>query len=314
MRVWIAALLALACACGESREATDSGTRDAGGGGVDSGDVDTGVPPVDAGGGGSVIDLISGEWVMAGSREGYVCVRRTLDETVWIKEFRPVAPLGTHHTVLTIDRAPSGPDGVFRCSATTNANDMIYGSGVGTEPLAMPPGVAVKVEAGQQLLLNLHLFNTTGTELTGISGIDAVVTTEDEVEVEAEAVLAGEEFFSIPARASNFEIEGRCTMAGDTTLFALMPHMHELGISMTVMAETSDGMQRLHDDLYSFDDQRYTVFAPVQLREGQRIQVTCRYDNPRDEDVTYGDSTLQEMCYASLYRYPPVGGGLTCTR
>ena len=134
-------------------------TRD--GSAPDGSAPDASVPdaPTPDGGSGDRIELLAGEWSLGGTDEGYVCVRRTMSETVYIREFLPIAPLGTHHTVLTIENDSGTPDGTARCNALTNGPEMIYGSGVGTTALEMPPGVAVKVEAGQQVLLNLHLHN-----------------------------------------------------------------------------------------------------------------------------------------------------------
>lgn len=318
--------LALAlCACGDTpggadaapspdASAADAASIDAAasdGGSTDAGS-DSG--PTDAGLGGQVLELIAGDWTMPAGREGYICVRRTVERTLWVREFRPIAPVGTHHTVLTVRSGATTPDGVSPCNAATNYPTMIYGSGVGTDPFTFPAGVAVKVEAGQQLLLNLHLFNTGADDLAGHSGIEIVTADPSEVEHEAQAVLAGQEFFSIPPRSSDFEVDGRCTMPADVTVFAVMPHMHELGVFMRVTANTSDGAHVLHEDFYSFDDQRYTILSPLRLQAGDTIDVNCHYDNPTDSSVPFGDSTRQEMCYAGIYRYPPVGSGLTCTR
>lgn len=323
---WGAGYLSLCCVlalgCGDDDGSEiDAGRVDAGGvdsGGVDSGGVDSGgldSGGIDSGGGvdaggGARIELLAGEWTMSASNEGYVCVRKTMTETVFIREFAPIAPLGTHHTVLTIDDSP-GPDGVATCGPLTNGPDMIYGSGVGTEPLAFPAGVAIKVEAGQQLLLNLHLFNASGAAITGRSGIEVVTLPEAEVVHEAQVVLAGNEFFAVPPRASAFEVDGRCTMTGDTTVFAIMPHMHQYGTFM----EVETGGTILHEGFYSFDAQAYTTFDPMALSSGTSVNVTCRYDNTTDSVVRFGESTLDEMCYAVLYRYPaiPNPAGITCT-
>ena len=46
----------------------------------------------------------------------------------------------------------------------------VFGSGVGTNAIEFPQGVGIKLAAGSQLLLNLHLFNTADTALSGTSG------------------------------------------------------------------------------------------------------------------------------------------------
>lgn len=261
-----------------------------------------------------VVELIGGEWTMAGGSEGYVCVRLTVEETMFIREFRPVAPLGTHHTVLTYGNTATRPDGTTPCEAFTNAANMIYGSGVGTNPLRFPDGVAIRLEPGNQLLLNLHLFNTDGATLEGYSAIEVVLMDEADVEHEAEVVLAGRESFSIPARASEFDVNGTCTMRGDVSLFAVMPHMHQYGVFMEVTANRGGEPTTIHEDFYSFDDQRYSTFDALSMSNGDTIDVRCQYDNPTDSSVGFGDSSLAEMCYAAIYRYPRLGTpGITCT-
>lgn len=310
----IAILIVLAMACGDdSTPGEDAGGVDAPG--VDAPGVDAPTPDVGLDAGEAIVELIGGEWSLAGSSEGYVCVRLTVTETMFIREFRPVAPLGTHHTVLTYSNTATRPDGITGCAAFTNAANMIFGSGVGTTTLSLPEGVAIRLEPGNQLLLNLHLFNTDTSTLEGYSAIDVVLMEEADVVHEAEVILAGEEFFSIPARANDHEINGRCTMRGDTNVFAVMPHMHQYGTYMHVTADRGGEVMTLHEDLYSFDDQRYTTFDALPMANGDRINVLCRYDNPTSDDVGFGDSSLQEMCYAGVYRYPRLGGdGITCTR
>lgn len=63
--------------------------------------------------------------------EGYYCQRLTVTEDLYIQEFRAVAPVGIHHTVLTVEDNPTQPDGGSNCSAGANAEHMIFGSGVG---------------------------------------------------------------------------------------------------------------------------------------------------------------------------------------
>ena len=321
------ALIALvfALACGDdSNPTTDTGPgTDAAidAPGVDAPGVDA--PGIDAPGvdapridarADTFVELVGGEWSLAGSSEGYVCVRHTVTETMFISQFRPVAPLGTHHTVLTYSPTATRPDGTEPCAAFTNAANMIYGSGVGTELLEFPEGVAIRLEPGNQLLLNLHLFNTDGSRLEGYSAIEVVLMDEADVVHEAEVLLAGAEFFSIPERSSGHEINGRCTMRGDVNVFAVMPHMHQFGTFMHVTADRGGEITTLHEDRYSFDDQAYTTFDAFPMANGDRIRVLCRYDNPTADPVGWGDSTLAEMCYAGVYRYPRLAsGGITCT-
>lgn len=111
--------------------------------------------------------LVEGGWKLEPGSEGYFCARKTVEEELYVKSFRAIAPLGTHHTVLTVGE-PSGPDGLTECSTLQNHDSMLYGSGVGAEPFAFADGVAVRIPKGTQLLLNLHVFNALDRPLSGL--------------------------------------------------------------------------------------------------------------------------------------------------
>src|SRR5258706_9101099 len=52
--------------------------------------------------------LISANWSLGPGQEGYWCATKTMTEDVYAHMMRPMAPLGTHHTVIGIG-APHGP-------------------------------------------------------------------------------------------------------------------------------------------------------------------------------------------------------------
>jgi hypothetical protein len=255
--------------------------------------------------------LIDGAWSLSPADEGYTCVVATVPEDIYIGAFRPIAPTGTHHTVLTQGATQS--DGVYPCSAGTNGENMLYGSGVGTEADYLPPGVAVKLSAGDKLLLNLHLFNASSGELTGISGVEVKRIDPADVVHEATSVLAGTINIAIPPQSSA-TATGYCTMPNPVTIFGVGPHMHQLGSQMKVTALTDAGDEVVHDAPYTFDDQRHFPVSPLlELDAGDQIRVDCTYDNPTQQFVTFGDSSNSEMCFAGLFLYPASSNfGLVC--
>lgn len=268
------------------------------GGGMDDPDL---VPGADAGQEESWHDLIASAWALPAGAERYLCVRTTLEEDVYIDAFDAISPGGTHHTVLTVG-PPSGPDGARPCNSFENHHIMIFGSGVGTEAFSLPPGVAVRVEAGQQLLLNLHLFNASEDELEGVSGIRARIAARADVEHVAESVLMGP--LDLDIGPGEQEVVGGCTLDDDATIFAVAPHMHQLGRHMTVHARRASGDALIHDGPYDFDAQEVLPVEPVELAAGDFVEVRCRYDNDTGERVRWGESSLDEMCFAGVYRYP----------
>jgi hypothetical protein len=331
MRRWFArsarcACLALAAwGCGDS----DSDPAPSGGGGssaeptAGSGRSSTeptadraGAPaePTTVGEGGSPTDpatldwqpLLTGDWTIPAGTETYVCVRHTVTEDVFARAFDAINPLGTHHTFLTVG-PPSGPDGVTPCFVAENHGEAIFGSGVGTSPIEFPEGVAVKLTAGTQLLLNLHLFNTSDDELSGTSGTRFVSMKESEVEHLSKSLTVGSMSLNIPPMQESSS-GGSCTMAADATVFAVLPHMHQLGSHFKITAQSSiDGERVLHDAPFDFDSQVYYPFEPVRLAVGDKLQFECTWENTTERTVTWGDSSVDEMCTAGLYRYPAEG-------
>jgi len=269
--------------------------------GVDqmSGDDDGNPPPADG-----YAALINGTWSLPPSTEKYVCVRLTAKADTYIQAIRPVAPVGTHHTVLMLG-APDGSDGTTDCTSSLT-KPAIYASGVGTQPLELPAGVAVHVKPGQQLLLNLHLFNATDSTISGTSGIEILPAEPAAVQHEAGVVLIGKAAgLTVPPNMSTQT--GRCTTPANTTLFALAPHMHMLGTHMKVTYANADGSgaRPLLDQAYSFDEQRFTSLSDALVtRAGGHITVECSYFNPSGQTVLFGESSTQEMCYALSFVYP----------
>lgn len=248
--------------------------------------------------------LITADWELAPGDERYFCQRVTLTEDVYFSAIRAINPPGTHHTALTAEPgAARAPDGLSECRSALSPQG-IFGSGPGTDPVFYPDGVGLKLRAGQQLLLNLHVFNASAEILRGTSGTEIVRTTPDTIEHVAESVLAGPARLNLPA-GEETTVTGTCTMTRDTTLFAVQPHMHQLGIHMRGVAESSiEGTKVLHDGDFDFEQQLVYAIEPVQMRAGDKVSVACTFDNTTQAPVSLGESSNAEMCFLVLHRYP----------
>jgi hypothetical protein len=254
--------------------------------------------------------LIEVDWTLEAGTEDFICALRTIESDLFIQAFRADAPPGTHHTVLTVTE-PHGPDRVFPCDPGTLSDAMIFASGFGTDDLAFPDGVAIRVPAGKQLLLNLHLVNPYPTPLSGRSGTLVQTVSAEDVVDEAEVVFAGTADFSIPPNTKK-SATGSCVFEQDATLLSLWPHMHQHGRHMVVEHHGDHGVSTLHDEPFSFYHQVNKRIEPMVVRAGERIDVTCSWYNTSNETVVYGDTANKEMCFAGLYRYPAFSKGLYC--
>lgn len=307
--------LALAAACGDGGGDDDSTVgADANPNAPDANpnvpDADPNAPDADT----SFTTLISRSWTIPPGDEFYRCTAVTIEQDMWIAGFGQLAPVGTHHTVLSVSETPTRSDGDFNCGAGDLEHAMLFASGVGTDDLIFPDGVAMKVNAGSQLHLNLHLYNVSDQEISGTSGTLGKVVSADDVQEEAEVVFGGTTAISIPPTGAEHEEVGGCQFTQDATVLTLWPHMHQLGRHMTIVHETSGGDVTLLDEPFDFNEQVNYGLSPTVVKAGERLRITCTYINDTEFTVDFGDSSDKEMCFAGVYRYPATGAGLfSCT-
>jgi hypothetical protein len=242
------------------------------------------------GGSSTYTQLITGDWELEPFSENTSDKHTlTLDRDVYVGAIRPIAPAGTHHTTLT--------------TTYLGAKETVYGSGLGSNALEFPPGVGLKLEAGTTLVLELHLLNSSGTTLRGTSGIEIVEVDAADVEHEADVYAPGPLELTLPPNQQTIEAAS-CTAQSSFTVFAMFPHMHQLGRHMRTAVEV-DGVETvIHDDDFSFDSQVIHPVGPIDVRAGDKITTACTFVNDTSDVVNWGTSSNAEMCLSILYRYP----------
>jgi Copper type II ascorbate-dependent monooxygenase, C-terminal domain len=297
----VAPLASLALACGGGNSGDDDGAIDAAVGAVDAA-VDAPIPP-------GYTRLVGRTWALAaGQADTYKCVRVTIPQDMYVTGFMAQAPRGTHHTVLSVrDAQPSGT-GEYDCSANALDMNMLYASGVGTDVLDLPAGVGLQLKAGQQVNLNLHLFNASDQAISGDSAI-LVKSQATPPPMLAEMMFAGSFNINVPPGATR-TINGGCTIPAGVNqqMFALWPHMHQYATHQKVELIRGGSSTVLLDTPFAFEDQKYYPQSPVvTIRGGDRLAVACTYTNTSNTTLTFGDSSTKEMCFAGVYVYPARG-------
>jgi len=302
--VCLGTVLALAPACGD----------DGGGSGADAStnpDVDASTNPGADASTAGFETLITGSFTIPAGSEIYRCARVTVPQDMYISAFQAIAPLGTHHTVVTIDSSGQS-DGEFDCGAGTLSDQMLYASGVGTDVLEFPQGVAMKVSAGQQILLNLHLYNVGDQPISGTAGTSVKTMPVGDVVHEAEMLFAGPITLSVPPGEQT--VQADCTFQNAATIMTVWPHMHQYGTNMRVDVNRSGGgSEMIHNEPYAFAEQKnYPKTPMIQMNAGDKVHVTCTYMNTSGSTISFGDSSDDEMCFAGLYRYPKTAPSPFC--
>ncbi len=258
--------------------------------------------PSDATPPGTYVPLITAEWTRAAGEEGYWCASRTLTEDVYVGAIRPIAPFGTHHTVVTIAPASGPDDPGSPCGVEFG---QFYASGVGTEALVLPEGVALVAHAGEQVHLNLHLFNATESAISGTSGIEVMPVDAASVQHQASVSLHGPTGFAIPGDGQPYSFGEAEAVPAGRTIIAIFPHMHQVGSHFKAEIERGGGSQLLWDDDYQFESQEFQLLpgGPVTTQAGDALRTTCTWTNTTGSTITWGDSSTAEMCFSIIMSY-----------
>jgi len=130
---------------------------------------------------------------------------------------------------------------------------------------------------------------------------------------EAEIIFVNNAFINVTPGASTQT--GTCTLDADSTFLTLIHHMHETGVHMMTRALPAGGEPLvLFDADYDFNEQSIVPIEPrLELAAGDKIEVTCDYENPGTNTLTFGESTYDsEMCISIMYRYPASAVNFNC--
>ncbi len=262
MKAWLAVAVLAACGGGGSAHTPD--------GSDGMGSADAAVPP-------GWVKLVSRSWSLTPGLEGYRCTRVQIQQDMWVNGFRALSPLGTHHEVVTIDPSDSQV-GDYDCSAASGTlnGQMVYASGIGTPDLIFPTGVAVHIPAGTWINLNLHLFDTTDNTLSDESGVLVQTIAQADVVHEADMTFSGTLSISIPSDGQTHVAQGGCNAPTDWHVFALWPHMHQIGVHQSLVVTHSGSPTTMLDTPFSFMEQKDYPMAETMIHQGDRCRPRAR--------------------------------------
>lgn len=192
----------------------------------------------------------------------------------------------------------------------------------GTGAVNYPDGTGIRIEAGHQLVIQMHynLLNDDGSDTTEIQ-----IAMADEVEREGKQSLVDPFLFSavlgkpqsLPPGQERTSYTWEMSLNEamfeanpedeEVDVYGLLPHMHERGLSMQVEYDV-DGQTQCgaNVDRWDFNWQRmYFYDQPVPMKYGDTLRVTCDYTTMGDTDpVLPGFGTSDEMCLVGMYVVP----------
>jgi len=189
------------------------------------------------------------------------------------------------------------PEGASDCDVLFRFNwEPLFLAGAGASEIRFPAGVGHVLPSGTRILAQLHLLNTSDEPVTDSAAIHMHPSLVKNPRPVGSYAFGDFNVSLPPLQAST--IQSVCTVPDTVELVAGFPHMHLLGKSLTF--ETGPSMDKLtkvfERNPYSFDDQRIDLVT-MTLNPGDVTRVTCNYDNTRNQTVTFGESTKNEMCF-----------------
>ncbi|HKP57672.1 MAG TPA: hypothetical protein VJV78_13165 [Polyangiales bacterium] len=234
---------------------------------------------------------------MEPGEESYTCFGATLEEDVVVDGFSKSSQPFVHHAQFVQAILPE-PEGVSVCKEQFKLTWLpIFLAGNGPSELRFDEGVGHVLGAGTQLVLQMHLFNVSDKKQTQAMEI-RMHRSKAANPTPVSPWAIGSSQIHLPARQTG-KAQNVCQMTGPSELLAVFPHMHTLGKRMLIeIGKDMSSMKTLYSrDPFNFDDQRMEK-VNIKLEAGDLLRVTCDYlANPNDTEVTFGESSTEEMCF-----------------
>jgi hypothetical protein len=238
----------------------------------------------------------------------YQCfvVDAPIDADRFMKRFEPVVDDGrvVHHLLVSIDRNSTETRDSFRCNGFPPGDGYVYVWAPGQGPIEFDDG-GLRITPGDKFVLQIHYNNGAGAQdVRDSSGFRVYHDAPEGTEFGLASV--GSSLIFVPPNSEG-QAEGSCTVQRDVFIRASWPHMHEIGSAFETIIERADGTEEMLIDLTGWSFEAQLIYdTPVHLQPGDKLKTTCKYDNPYDETVTFGEGTRDEMCFNFLYISPPM--------
>jgi Flp pilus assembly protein TadD/mono/diheme cytochrome c family protein len=218
-----------------------------------------------------------------------------LDRTHWVKavEIRPGDKRLVHHANILIDRLGSsralekepgagfgGMDIRVESEAFDPDSHLLFWK-PGTPPAEQPRGMALRMDPGTDLLLNVHLQPSGKPE--GIQPSVGLYFTDEPATLHPMLLeLENDSALHIPAGAKDFLVSDTFALPIDVSLLAIYPHAHYLGKHLEAIATFPDGSRKTLLNIPHWDlnwQAVYTYAQPVLLPKGTSVEMRYHYDN-----------------------------------
>ena len=252
-----------------------------------------------------------------------------ISKTRWVRavEIRPAEKRLVHHANMLVDRTrsarhlesePGAGFGGMELSLESEGFDpdshFLFWK-PGSIPYVEPDGMALRLDPGTDMVLNLHLQPSGKLETiqpsVGLYFTDKPATLHPML-----LQIQNDRALDIPPGDAHFVVKSDLTLPVDIDVLAIYPHAHYLGKDLTARATLPDGSTKTLIHIPHWDLKWQGVFRyaePVKLSKGTRITMDYVYDNSEEnianpstppKRVTAGNRATDEMSHLWLQVLP----------
>ena len=252
-----------------------------------------------------------------------------INRTRWMKaiEIRPGDKQFVHHANVLVDRMENSrqrerqPGAGFEGmeikieSETFDPDSHFLFWKPGSVPYAEPPGMALRLDKGTDLVLNAH-FQPSGKPEVIQPTIGIYFTDQPATKFPMLLQLQNDGKLDIPAGDADFVVTDQLTLPIDVDLLAIYPHAHYVGKDLQAVATLPDGSHQTLIHIPQWDLNWQAVFRyaqPVFLPRGTTVSMRYVYDNSENnalnpnhppQRVRGGNRARDEMAHLWLQVLP----------
>lgn len=267
--------------------------------------------------------------VDAGEEIESLCQSWTLnnEEELWIAGVEESNEGGLHHSnwYWVPENVYAGPDGTWPCSQ--RGFDAIGAGLLGgilfaqstqsrEDVMTLVPGAAQRIGERARIIGEIHVLNATPAPMsTRVSLTLAPIAAAD---VTARMSIMGVLYEALEIRPrGRSEFVAECDLgelyeeklgrAPDFSVYYGLAHYHGLGVGARaeLVGGTRDGEVIFDTSARAGDSLAVAYPTPVSVAGATGLRVSCTYDNPRDQTVSWGFGD-QEMCGVGFYTDSPL--------
>lgn len=262
---------------------------------------------------------------VAAGEERTQCIQKRLTNADILRahQIHNVLNGGSHHLIVYRTNDTVEKPEPFDCQPFLDTLDPSKGSPIAItqkhdELITLPDGVAFTLQPNQMVRMEVHYLNASAEPTTIEATTTFLPIAEPDFKFEADFMFLGNPDIDIPANSTftlgpSFLPIGKLMpdVVEGAQFFGITGHTHQWGTNVTVetAADSADPGTSVYDVPGWQWSEPETVYAdpPFQVPQSGGFKLTCEWKNLSAQNVGFGESANDEMCFFWAYYYPSKG-------